>query len=244
MPTSSASNSAQKVSLNKYGYNTIARNMSIVVITCVPLFLAAGTWSRDWAWVYTAASLIGWTVLNVIVAVKNPELFNQRGKPTRDLTTGAKKWDLILLTIYTILLFVVPIVAGLDFRYGWSGDTSPLIHILGIVLLLLGLVPLTWAMAANKYFEPTVRIQTEAGHQVAENGPYRFVRHPGYLGVILHFIAVPLALGAWAALIPALLGAAIYVVRTALEDKTLRQELPGYADFAERIRFRLLPGIW
>jgi protein-S-isoprenylcysteine O-methyltransferase Ste14 len=218
--------------------------LSLVLITCAPLFLAAGTWSWDWAWVYTAASLIGWIVLDVIVALENPGLFNQRGKPTKDLTKGAKRWDLIILTLYTVLLVATPVVAGLDFRYGWSAETSPVIHILGIALVLLGFVPLTGAMAANKFFEPTVRIQTETGHQVVENGPYRFIRHPGYLGIILHFIAVPLALGTWAALIPALLGAALYVVRTAKEDQTLRQELPGYADFAKRTRYRLLPGIW
>jgi len=232
------------VSLNKYGYNTIARNMSIVVITCLPLFLVAGTWSWGWAWVYTAASFIGWAALNAIVARVNPGLFNERGKPTKQLMAGSKKWDLPILAAYTVLMFVTPIVAGLDYRNGWSGETHPAIHIFGIALLLLGFVPLTGAMASNKFFEPTVRIQSERGHSVAESGPYRYVRHPGYLGVILHFVSVPFALGAWAALVPALLAAALYVLRTALEDRTLRQELPGYADFTQRTRFRLFPSVW
>jgi protein-S-isoprenylcysteine O-methyltransferase Ste14 len=238
----SVTSSNQKVPLDKYGYNTIARNMSLVIITCLPLFLAAGTWSWDWAWIYTIASLLGWTALNVIVARENPALFNKRGRPTKEMTAGSKRWDLILLSIYSILLFVVPIVAGLDYRYAWSGEVSPIIKILGIVLLMLGFVPLTWAMAANTFFEPSVRIQD--GHQVADNGPYRYVRHPGYLGIILHFIAAPLAVGSWIALIPALTGAVIYVVRTAMEDQTLRRELPGYDDFARRTRYRLLPGVW
>jgi protein-S-isoprenylcysteine O-methyltransferase Ste14 len=235
---------ARKVPLDKYGYNTIARNMSIVLITCLPLFLAAGTWSWDWAWVYAVASFIGWAALNIIVAVENPGLFNQRGRPSKEVMAGAKRWDMVLLTLYTILMFAVPIAAGLDFRNGWSAETSPAIHVCGITLLILGFIPLTWAMVANTFFEPTVKIQTERGHTVVDSGPYRFIRHPGYLGVMLHFIAVPFALGTWVALIPALLGTAIYVLRTALEDKMLRDELPGYADFAERTRYRLLPGVW
>jgi protein-S-isoprenylcysteine O-methyltransferase Ste14 len=244
MQTSSTPDSPQKVTLNKYGYNTMARHWTMVIITAAPLFLVGGTWSWDWAWIYSAASLIGWTALNIILAVENPGLLNERGRPRKEITVDAKSWDMAILLIYTILLFVLPIVAGLDFRYGWSAPTSPIIHILGIVLLLLGFVPLTWAMAANKFFAPTVQIQAQGGHQVADSGPYRYVRHPGYVGVILHFIAVPLALGTWTALIPALIGTALFVVRTALEDKTLRDELPGYADFAKRTRYRLLPGIW
>lgn len=239
-----STHSSQKVPLDRYGYNTIARHMSLIIITCLPLFLAAGTWSWDWAWVYTAATFIGWTTLNIVVARENPALFNQRGRPNREMTVGAKKWDLVLLAIYSILLIVVPVVAGLDYRNGWSAETSPVIHVIGIALLLLGFIPLTWAMAANRFFDPTVRIQTERGHQVTDDGPYRIVRHPGYLGIILQFIAVPLSLGTWVALIPALLAVVVYVVRTALEDKTLQAELPGYADFAQRTRFRLLPGVW
>ncbi len=240
----SPSNSNDKVSLDKYGYNTIARNMSIVVITSLPLFLAAGTWSWDWAWVYSIASLVGWAALDIIVALQNPGLFNVRGRPTKDITTGSKRWDLPILSLYTLLMFITPIVAGLDYRYGWSGQVHPLVHLLGIALLLFGFVPLTGAMASNKFFEPTVRIQTDRDHRVADSGPYRYVRHPGYLGVALHFLAVPLAVGAWAALVPALLAVALFVLRTALEDRTLRQELPGYEDFARRTRYRLLPGIW
>ena len=190
------------------------------------------------------ASLIGCNAHNIVVDAENPGLLNQRGKRSKDLTANAKRWDLFILLAYTLLLIIVPIVAGLDYRNGWSAAVSTIVHIVGIGLLLFGFVPLAGAMAANKFFDPTVRIQTEAGHRVMDNGPYRVVRHPGYVGVILHFIAVPIALGTWAALIPALIGAGLYVVRTTLEDRTLQQELPGYADFAKRTRYRLLPGVW
>ena len=234
----------QPVKLDLYGYNTMLRHIALVVVTCAPLFWAAGNWSWGWAWVYSAVSLLGWSLLNVYVAAKNPALLNQRGKRNKEMTTGAKRWDLVILTFYSLLLFAVPIVAGLDYRVGWSPEVSPAIHLLGIVLLVLGFIPLAWAMAANRFFEVAVRIQTARGHRVADNGPYRFIRHPGYLGIMLHFVAVPLAVGAWAALLPALAGVALFVLRTALEDRTLRQELSGYAAYAERTRYRLLPGLW
>jgi protein-S-isoprenylcysteine O-methyltransferase Ste14 len=238
------SSSPQKVPLDKYGYNTIARHISMVLFIALPLFLAAGTWSWGWAWVYTLVSLIGWIVLSMYVAVENPGLLNLRGRPSKEVRANSKEWDLPLLILYTLLLIITPIVAGFDHRYGWTAEVSPVVHIVGLVLLVLGFIPLTWAMAANKFFEPTVRIQPEKGHQVIENGPYRYVRHPGYVGVILHFLAVPLALGSWPALIPAILGTVIYFIRTRLEDNALQQELPGYPDYAKRTRYRLLPGIW
>jgi protein-S-isoprenylcysteine O-methyltransferase Ste14 len=235
--------SSGKVQLDKYGYNSIARHVAMVVMTCAPLFLAAGTFAWDWAWIYSIAMLVGWLVLSIVLAVENPGLLNQRGRRARDMV-GTKRWDWPILIAYSLLLFITPIVAGLDYRMGWSAPTSPAIHILGIMILLAGFVPLTWAMAVNKFFEATVRIQSENNQQVISSGPYRYVRHPGYVGVVLHFIAIPIALGTWAALIPALLGIVLFVVRTALEDSSLRSELPGYAAFAERTRYRLLPGVW
>jgi protein-S-isoprenylcysteine O-methyltransferase Ste14 len=99
-------------------------------------------------------------------------------------------------------------------------------------------------MVANRFFAPTVQLQAARGHQAVHAGPYRYVRHPGYVGVILCFIGLPLAVGSWVAMILGIFGAALYVLRTRLEDRTLQAELPGYADYAQRTRFRLLPGVW
>lgn len=245
MPTTTSSDISQKVSINKYGYNAIVRNTSMAIFTSLPLFVAAGTTDWTWAWIYSLTSLFGWTALNVMVARQNPGLLNERGKPTRQMTANSKRWDLVILSFYSLLLFVVPIVAGFDYRYGWSsGEPSPIVQIIGLMVFLFGFIPLTWAMAANKFFEPTVRIQTERGHSVTDTGPYRFVRHPSYVGIILHFITPAIVLGTWTALLPGLIGAGLFVVRTAMEDQTLREELPGYADFATRTRYRLLPGVW
>jgi protein-S-isoprenylcysteine O-methyltransferase Ste14 len=118
------------------------------------------------------------------------------------------------------------------------------VYVVGNLLMIVGFIPLAWSMVANRNFEPSVRLQAERGHQVASGGPYRFVRHPGYAGLVLQFLALPIALGAWMALIPGLLGVAVFVIRTALEDRTLQDELPGYADYAQQTRYRLIPGIW
>jgi protein-S-isoprenylcysteine O-methyltransferase Ste14 len=238
------SKASQKVALNKYGYNAIARLLFQSIFTSAALFVSAGTLSWTWAWVYSVVSLIGWLVLSLILAVQNPGLLNRRGDRAKNLNTEGKKWDWVFLILYFIMLFVVPIVAGQDFRNGWSAETSPVIHLLGIALLVIGFIPLTGAMAANKFFEAVVQITPQTGHQVISDGPYRFVRHPGYVGVILHFLSMPIALGTWAAMLPALVGVLIFIVRTAMEDHALRQELPGYAEFAEQTRYRLLPGIW
>ncbi len=171
-------------------------------------------------------------------------MLNQRGQRIEKATQGTKKWDLVLLSIYFVLVLVQPFVAGLDWRNGVSSPVSPVVYVLGNALMILGFIPLAWSMVANRNFEPSVRIQEARGHQVATGGPYRFVRHPGYTGIILQFLALPIAVGTWLALIPGLLGIAVFVVRTALEDRTLQQELPGYADYVKHTRYRLIPGIW
>ena len=180
--------------------------------------------------------------LSLVLVRVNPELLNERGK--RTYQPGTKRWDWVLLSLYSILLLVQPFVAGLDWRSGWSSPTSPLIHIAGNALTILALAILTWAMASNRFFEATVRIQDHRGHQTVTSGPYHYVRHPGYVAIILTFIAQPIALGTWTALIPGIVGVVVYVIRTALEDGTLQRELPGYADYARQTRFRLIPGVW
>jgi protein-S-isoprenylcysteine O-methyltransferase Ste14 len=136
------------------------------------------------------------------------------------------------------------VVAGLDVRNGWSAGIGLPVQIgmLGVILLGHGLV--VWATASNAYFSQIVRVQTERGHRVASGGPYRIVRHPSYIGVILVYIATALALGSWWALIPGGVCAVLMVVRTALEDRTLLAELPGYTEYAEQTRYRLIPGLW
>jgi protein-S-isoprenylcysteine O-methyltransferase Ste14 len=229
--------------LNRYGYNSIARHLFTAVIVSVILFLGAGTTDWTWGWIFSVVHFLCWLGLSLVLARWNPELLNQRGKRTESLK-GTKPWDWVLLGIYTAVVIVQPLVAGLDYRYNWSTAVPTIIYIIGYILLVLSFAVLAWAMAANRFFETTVRIQEERGQQVETSGPYQVVRHPGYAGVILSFIGLPLALGSRVALIPGVIGIIVFIIRSALEDRTLLAELPGYTDFAQQTRYRLFPGIW
>ena len=207
------------------------------------LFVCAGTIALPRAWFFVAVSFVGMFGQIVLVAARNPELVNHRGRWRRK--KDAKPWDGLLVRCYGLCAFnLVPVVMGLDVgRYGWSnlglGWT-----VAGTALFVLGTVVLAWAMLANTHFETVVRIQTDRDHQVTTTGPYAVVRHPGYVGASLWAIASPLIVGSAFGLIPAVLAVVILVIRTSLEDRTLQRELSGYADYAARTRYRLLPGLW
>ena len=140
--------------------------------------------------------------------------------------------------------FPMVIVAGLDHRYNWSPEFPPWLIVTGFILISLGYAFAAWALAENRFFSSVVRIQTDRGHMVCDSGPYRLVRHPGYAGNILPLFGIVLALGSVWTLIPAAVASIITVIRTVLEDQTLQEELPGYRDYARRVRSRLIPGIY
>ena len=206
------------------------------------LFLAAGR--IDWLW--------GWAQLVVLAAFLaahpllllpiNPELLAERQKGFRD--EGVKEWDKWLAGLAAGSVLPLWVVAGLDVRFGWTGTVPIIIQLASLLANILGYGLFVWAMVSNAFFSEGVRIQEERGHRVAENGPYRYVRHPGYAGAILSGIATPLLLGSLWALIPAAAMVVLYVMRTGLEDRTLLEELPGYTEYAQQTRFRLLPGAW
>jgi protein-S-isoprenylcysteine O-methyltransferase Ste14 len=157
----------------------------------------------------------------------------------------AKAWDKVLAPLMALSVgFPLVIVAGLDHRFGWSPVFPLWLIVLGFVLSSLGYAFVVWALVENRFFSSVVRIQTDRGHVVCDSGPYRLVRHPGYAGIILPMLGIVLALGSAWTLIPAAVALIIAVVRTALEDQTLQEELPGYRDYARRVRYRLIPGIY
>jgi len=211
----------------------------------VGLFIAVFFWVAgriDWirGWAYVGLLTCGQTTSAVYIWRKNPQLLIRRGK----IGKGTKTWDKILLGLFGLTYLGVVIVAALNERYKWS-VMGVWLWPIGCVLYASFVVVITWAMAVNPHFEKTVRIQKDCGHQVIDSGPYRIVRHPGYAGIILGFIiSAPLLLGSWWAFIPALLAALCIGIRTVLEDRTLRRELPGYEVYAQRVRYRLLPGVW
>ena len=207
------------------------------------LFLSVGRLDWVWGWVFLgllAAVLISHVLILVPI---NPELLAERSRGI--CQEGAKGWDKWVAT-FAAGMGTVPtwIVAALDVRFEWSASVPLTLHIGGLIGSVLGWALFMWAMGANAFFSEAVRIQEERGHTVVTDGPYRYVRHPGYVGAILALLATPLLLGSLWALIPAGLAAIGYVVRTALEDGMLQEELDGYTEYAQQTRYRLLPGVW
>jgi len=184
---------------------------------------------------------VGVGILIINVLVMPPELIAERGRTDKKDIEG---WDRVVTTINILPALGVPIVTGLDERLGWSPQFVSAIHLMGLAFMVLGQGLFTWAMVSNKFFSTSVRIQMDRDHTVATGGPYRVVRHPGYVGYIVSAFATPLALGSLWALIPVAITLCLFVVRTALEDRTLQAELDGYKEYTQRVRYRLVPGLW
>jgi len=207
------------------------------------LLLSAGRLDWVWGWIFLAL-LAAVLISHVLILVPiNPELLAERSRGIRQ--EGAKGWDK-WVAVFAAGMGTMGswLVASLDARFEWSASVPLALHIGGLIGSVLGWALFMWAMGANAFFSEAVRIQEERGHTVITDGPYRYVRHPGYVGAILALLATPLLLGSWWALVPAGLAAIGYVVRTGLEDKTLQEELDGYKDYTWQVRYRLLPGVW
>lgn len=213
----------------------------LMALLAIPMFLAAGRLNWWGGWLFLGAYAGGGMVMTLIVGLLTPEVIQARSQRHE----GTKPWDRALLRVYVLMILLTTIVAGLDAgRFGWSAPLLSVLRVGAVVVLEMSQGLSAWAAGANVHFEATVRIQDDRGHRVCTSGPYRFVRHPGYLGYIVTWISAPLIMGSWWALIPAGLSGALFVIRTALEDRTLHKELEGYAEYAQRVRYRLLPGVW
>ncbi len=206
----------------------------------VVVFWSAGRlgWLEGWLYVAIVSAHL---LINILYLMRvNPDLIVHR----MQLGRGTKHWDKIWMAVFTPVFVTIYVVAGLDAgRFGWTA-MSNWTWLAGLLLFVPGAALLTWAMAVNPFFEKTVRIQSERGHLVIDTGPYAFIRHPGYVGFCGWILSAPLLLRSGWALVPALVAVAALVVRTALEDKTLRRELTGYEAYASRVRCRLIPGLW
>jgi protein-S-isoprenylcysteine O-methyltransferase Ste14 len=205
------------------------------------LFLTSGQLNWAMAWIFLIAFVAGLFVTSQMLGPNREDLSEER----HNVPEGAKSWDKILSNSFSYLtLFITLPVAGLDRRFGWSTEIDLTIQIIALFIALGGYGLIIWAMVSNRFFSRIVRIQKDRGHAVITSGPYRYVRHPGYVGMLLFALMTPLTLDSLWALTSGGLAALITLLRTALEDTTLQKELEGYEEYSKQVRFRLIPGVW
>jgi protein-S-isoprenylcysteine O-methyltransferase Ste14 len=226
----------------RIGWKLILRFFIALLIMPAGLFIAAGRMNWVMGWALTIILLAVTVTSRIAMMRNNPELIEERAHyGDRD---NAKSWDRPIIPFVAVFGPLTWIVAGLDLRFGWSPRLPLAVQIAALALVIVGFLLGTWAMAVNRFFSAIVRIQEDRGHTVVTAGPYRYVRHPSYTGGILASLATALALSSLWALIPGGAVALVTIVRTALEDRTLQEELAGYKDYAQKVRYRLVPGIW
>jgi protein-S-isoprenylcysteine O-methyltransferase Ste14 len=225
------------------GWKAWLRFVAFTLLLPAVLFIAAGRLDWVWAWVYVGIVVFFTLVSRIAVIRTNPDLIAERAQSLE--REDVKGWDrLILFFLLLVGPLAMMIVAGLDERFGWSPQISVALRLVALAIMVLGYTVGTWAMAVNRYYSAVVRIQKDRDQTVVTDGPYRFVRHPSYATGNVASLMIPILLGSLWALIPTILVALGTIIRTALEDKTLLEELDGYKEYAARVRYRLLPGVW
>jgi protein-S-isoprenylcysteine O-methyltransferase Ste14 len=193
--------------------------------------------------VYALIGVLGFVVSRVLAARRHPDLLAERAKFMQHENT--KSWDNVLARLVGLGGGLIPLVAGLDARYEWPGmDFGLPEKIIALVLILAGFTFGAWALMENRFFSGVVRIQKERGHHVVSTGPYAWVRHPGYAGALLTYWLTPIFLDSLWTFAPVAFISFVLLIRTDLEDRTLQRELPGYKEYAQKTRYRLLPGMW
>jgi protein-S-isoprenylcysteine O-methyltransferase Ste14 len=240
---SAAQTSEEVDAMGKIGLKAVLRFFIIVLLQMVVLFIAAGSVNWPMAWAYVAMVLVFTVASRLLVMRKYPDLIRERAASLdrQDVQAGDKLL-LGLIAIYGPL--VVHVVAGLNHRFGWSGQFPLGLQWVAFAVAVGGILLGTWAMLENCYFSAVVRIQKDRHQTVVTSGPYRLVRHPSYLGGIATFRAIPVVLSALWAFVPVALIVAGYIIRTVLEDRTLQAELEGYKEYAARVRCRIVPGLY
>ena len=231
---------ASKTQINRWVMRWSIRETMGLIMYIPFLFWPAGTWNWPMAWVLIVLTAM-WVIGTAIVTIpRYPELLAERVGPRK----GGKAWDTAILGVIGVMMLAKMLLAGLDIRFGWTGGFPLWAEIAGVIAVMAGFGLIIWATGSNAYFSQIVRIQTERGHTVATGGPYQFVRHPAYIGMICVELGTSVMLGSWLALIPGGVSAILLVLRTLLEDRILLMELAVYKEFAKKTRYRLIPGVW
>jgi len=225
--------------------NSLGKSLTQLVVVNVVLggllFLLAGTLSWWNGWAFLAVNVLA--VASVLFGVfrKYPELARER----KTAAKLAKNWDRYIVPFVAGILPLASLVlAGLDKRFGWTRTLTDTHSLVALFFMILAPALIYWAMSTNRFFSSHVRIQKERGHVTVTQGPYAYVRHPGYTGMILFALSSPIQLGSLVAFWVGMVATVLVVVRTHLEDKTLQAELKGYKAYTRKVRYRLLPFVW
>jgi protein-S-isoprenylcysteine O-methyltransferase Ste14 len=221
-------------------FKNIIRGIALFGSFLALFFVSAGTFNWPEAWLFLFLYTVA--VIGMVRWLKkhNPDLLKERMSRRKD----AKTWDKVILFIYSLLVMMMLAVTGLDaVRYNWS-HVPLFVKALGFFGFFPAYILVFWAMTQNRYLSEVVRIQEDRGHEVCTTGPYEYIRHPMYVGVIIFVLCLPLALGSYFALFFSIPIIFVFLIRTSLEDKILQKELPGYKEYAEEVRYKLIPGVW
>jgi protein-S-isoprenylcysteine O-methyltransferase Ste14 len=221
---------------NNLAFRTV---ISLALVLAI-FFIPAGSFRWPQAWVFIGLYLSAVAGFFFYTRKRDPGLLKERMSPPKSV----KAWDRRIIRVYSLILAAMIVLTGLDaVRFRWS-RLSLGWNVLGFGGFVLAMLVAFWATRENTFASEVVRIQDDRGHRVCSTGPYAHVRHPMYVGVILSILSFPLALGSLYAFIPAGIIVGLFILRTSLEDKTLKEELPGYREYAQKVRFRLIPGLW
>jgi protein-S-isoprenylcysteine O-methyltransferase Ste14 len=217
----------------------------VLVVIIMPLLPMLISWRWNWweAWVFFLILFLGFIFSRVLAARKNPDIIAERAGSFKK--EDAKPWDRVLAPMMAFGGTLIPIIAGLEERFHWTPQPFSLgLKLAAILVLVLAYVFSSWAMIENAWFSGVVRIQADRGHAVCSSGPYQWVRHPGYVGGFWSYLAMPLILDSLWGLLVVVVLLVVTIMRTRLEDRTLQEELPGYREYAHKVKYRLFPGIW
>ena len=226
--------------MDKTTISIIIKGILFPIILLAVTLLLAGRVDYIQGWIYNILNMVILIVTMIVLSNKR-DLVEERLKPGE----GMKFWDKLYFALSTPMYFIAIIIACLDSgRFGWTNDLPLAVYIIALTIYIAAQALFLWAKYVNKFLSSVVRIQTERGHEVCDKGPYRIIRHPSYIAGIVFGLCTPLILGSLWALIPQVIAAMMLVVRTGLEDKTLKNELHGYNEYAKRTKYRLVPFVW
>ena len=224
----------------KIGIKLVLKSISILLFFLVITFFIAGRLDYWQGWVFNALNFF-FIFITYIVLIDRKDLIRERLKPGK----GMKTWDRVYYAVSTPMFFFMFIISVLDAgRFNWEPSIPFAIVLLGIIFYSVGQIIVIWAKKTNKFFSSVVRIQSDRKQTVCSNGPYRFIRHPGYLGGIIFTIATPFLLGSFWGLVPVFIIIVLVFIRTYLEDNTLKKELTGYIEYSNKVKYRIIPFIW